>query len=81
MRLICCAVLFALCSVPAAAITTDAQPAEQQTSKPKKERKICRVVQKTGSRMNPKVCKTQAEWDAIPAGDIGAEVQNKAQPN
>ena len=47
-------------------------------AKPAKEKKICRQVEKTGSRMNRRVCKTEAQWAALEAGEVGAEVQVKS---
>ncbi|WP_343528687.1 hypothetical protein [Sphingomonas sp.] len=47
-----------------ALIGQQAEPA----APPVKEKKICRVEEKTGSRLGAKrICRTQAEWDAIAA--------------
>jgi hypothetical protein len=53
--------------------TPSAQPSEDpvtggasaKTEKPAKERKICRPDGETGSRLGGRVCRTEAEWDAI----------------
>ena len=40
------------------------QPAAAVPAKPKKEAKICRTIEVTGTRMgNRSECKTAAEWD------------------
>jgi hypothetical protein len=36
------------------------------SAKPKKERKICRPIETTGTRMGPaRECRTAAEWNAM----------------
>jgi hypothetical protein len=56
--------------VAPAAIARQTAPAPDQNSatvpapKPKKQRKVCRSIETTSTRMAPQVCKTQAEWDA-----------------
>jgi hypothetical protein len=43
----------------------DPQAATPVTPAPKKEKKICRTLNTTGSRLGgDRVCKTKAEWDA-----------------
>lgn len=38
------------------------------TPPPAKEKKVCRIEEKTGSRLGARrICRTQAEWDAIAA--------------
>jgi len=45
---------------------------------PVKEKKICRVQETTGSRLSSRrICKTQAEWDAV-AADARNDVENAA---
>jgi hypothetical protein len=45
-----------------------ASAADDGASKPKKaedtSRRVCRVVVPTGSRVNSRICRTQAEWNA-----------------
>jgi hypothetical protein len=47
---------------------TPASAADDGASKPKKaedtSRRVCRVVMPTGSRVNSRICRTQAEWNA-----------------
>lgn len=58
--------LFALALIAPAAQTPDAVP-----EKPKKERRICRGAQETGSRMGGgRVCKTKEEWAKIDGGNF-----------
>lgn len=55
-------------SVAAAPVALSAeQPAPTETkTAAAEEKKVCRKVEKTGSRIGEKkVCKTQAEWDRI----------------
>ncbi len=41
---------------------------------PVKEKKICRVQETTGSRLSSRrICKTQAEWDAVALVRAGSE--------
>lgn len=49
-------------AVPAFA-ASDKAPASAQPEKPKKEKKICRHIDTTESRMGRVECKTAAEWD------------------
>ncbi|MDQ1674749.1 MAG: hypothetical protein QOC98_3311 [Frankiaceae bacterium] len=54
-------VTLVVAALPAAALAVDAPAAA-----PKKERKICRLGDETGSRVRPpRVCHTGAEWRAI----------------
>lgn len=42
--------------------------AEQKQAKPKKEPKICKMIRTTQSRMDARVCKTAAQWEAQSSG-------------
>jgi hypothetical protein len=45
--------------------------AAEQSAKPESEKKICKAVTSTGSRMaRDKICKTKAEWDAARKIDL-----------
>jgi hypothetical protein len=64
MRKLLFASVAAALAVPAlAAPDTSSQPDQQQSQKPKKEKKICKKVSApTGTWMSPTVCKTAAQW-------------------
>ena len=47
-------------------------------AKPAKEKKVCRKVAKTGSRMGRRVSMTEAQWAALESGEVGAEIQIKS---
>lgn len=60
----------ALSAAAAEPATTSATPTETETkAKPVKAKKICRAGAATGSRLSSKICKTQAEWDAMQGSD------------
>ncbi|HEX4736444.1 MAG TPA: hypothetical protein VH331_02670 [Allosphingosinicella sp.] len=65
------AFIAAALAVPAfAAPDTASQADQQQSQKPKKEKKICKKMPApTGSWMSPMVCKTAAEWREEPNDD------------
>lgn len=70
--LLSASVLFA---VPA--LAQDTKPA-----KPAKEKKICQIETRTGSRLDRgRVCRTAAEWDAIrrDTADKAREMQDRVQ--
>lgn len=54
-------------TLAAATATADASapPAPAERAKPQKAKRICRTDRVTGSRLNSRTCKTQAEWDAF----------------
>lgn len=52
--------ILALAAAEPAATTPQTVPATE--AKPKKERKVCRDMGSTGSRMSKKKCMTAAEW-------------------
>lgn len=52
-------------SVDTSATTTTEAPA----AKPKKERKICRIPETSGTRLAAKVCKTREQWEEIAQRD------------
>lgn len=81
MRFLSLALVLALGTGSAAVNADGPEPAIQETSKPKKEKKICRNIDTTGSRVGPRVCKTRSAWGAKPDGELGSEAQNKSQPN
>ena len=60
MRLIATAILTALLATPLPA----AEPAKAD-AKPRKEKRICRKGEPTGSRLVVQTCRTEAEWAAI----------------
>jgi hypothetical protein len=63
-------ILAALLAAPAvAAPATGADPTA--TPKPKKEKKICKHVTTTASRMGDTVCKTASEWEQSRPDDDG----------
>lgn len=50
---------------------------EAKPAKKKKERRICKAVAPTGTRIAKKTCLTQAQWDE--AQRVGQDATNKAQ--
>lgn len=69
--------LFLLTAAPATA-GADSGPA----AKPEKEKKICQVETRTGSRLDRgRVCRTASEWEAIrrESADRAKEMQNRTQ--
>lgn len=52
-----------VCSVPAAAKTQDAP--DQQSLNGSSDKKVCRRLKMTGSRMHEKVCLTKEEWKKV----------------
>jgi hypothetical protein len=73
----------AACAVPALAASDNAsQPGQPQT--PKKEKKICKRVAGSESRIATSVCKTAAEWAQNPnaeAEGTRASMTGRAQGN
>ena len=67
MRKLAFAFVVACLAVPAVAAPDDSSAAQQQQQqqpqKPKKEKKICRRVETSESRMGAAVCKTASEWE------------------
>lgn len=65
MRSISFALLSAalICSVPAAAKTQD--ESEQQKIGDTSDKKICKKLKVTGSRMGERVCLTREEWKQV----------------
>ncbi len=59
--------LLLLAAEPAAAPA----PATQTPAAPAKERKICRKVDLSNSRMGRRECKTEAEWEAADRQSAG----------
>jgi hypothetical protein len=58
------ALAFAILALGLAAPTTAAIAADDApAAKPKKEKRICKRVERPASRMPTRVCRTQAEWD------------------
>ena len=49
--------------------STETPAPTEATAKPVKAKKICRAGASTGSRLTPKICKTQSEWDAQMGAD------------
>lgn len=60
MRLIAAALTIALLSAPLLAAETDSAAIG-----PKKEKRICREMKPTGSRLVVRTCHTESEWTAI----------------
>lgn len=60
MRLFSAILLTALIAAPLAA----AEESKEQAP-PKKEKRICRTAEPTGSRLVLRTCHTQSEWDVI----------------
>lgn len=50
-------------------VSADTPAADTTQAKPTKPKKICRSGGATGSRLPSKICKTQAEWDALMESD------------
>ena len=70
MRKLVIAFAAAAVAVPAFAAPTATAPSGQP-EQPKKEKKICKRVQESGSRLATSVCKTAAEWEKDPTtGDL-----------
>lgn len=60
----------ALSAASADSAATDAKAnTEAPAEKPKKERKICRIPETSGTRLAAKVCKTREEWEAVSQRD------------
>lgn len=55
--------LLLLAASPEAGTTTT--ETETPKAKPVKEKKICRPVVATGTRLGKRECKTQDEWDSV----------------
>jgi hypothetical protein len=63
-------------ATPAAALA-----AEPATEAPKKERKICRMSDETGSRVRPaRICHTAAEWRVINARTLAGNGEGNGSP-
>ncbi len=62
-----------------AAPAAPAQP--EQTQPPKKEKKICRHVVDSGSRIGTNVCKTVAEWEKDPTTTEGSHSAISGRPS
>ena len=62
MRKVLFVLVAAALAVPAYA-ASDNSSAQPQPQKPKKEKKICKHIDTTESRMGKTICKTQEEWD------------------
>ena len=56
-------------AIGVSAVAVQAQPVPANPAKPAvapvKEKKICRTEESTGSIMIKRICRTQAEWDAM----------------
>lgn len=66
------ALLAAAAAAPLQALTLDQQSAQQQGQSASSERRICAMVELTGSRLVRRICRTQAEWDragGVPGSD------------
>ena len=50
-------------AILALGLATPATAADEPAGKPKKEKKICKQVERAASRMPSRICRTQAEWD------------------
>lgn len=75
MSILLAALLF---TVPANDVTPPSAPATDEGTpapKPKKPKKICHEVPRSGSHIAQTVCRTQAEWDNQPTPqDMGMGV-------
>ena len=71
------AVLFACVAFAAPALAQQATPTPAPDAKP--EKKICRMVDTTGSIMGKRECHTKEEWRAI--SDANAERAGRALDN
>ncbi|HEV7234414.1 MAG TPA: hypothetical protein VGN36_09215 [Sphingorhabdus sp.] len=56
------ALLLLAASPDAGTATTTTEPV---AAKPVKEKKVCRSIVATGTRLGKRECKTQAEWDMV----------------
>jgi hypothetical protein len=74
------AVMLAASSPSAEAVSNDGT--SQTQPKPRKPKKICRSIAKTGSRITKSECKTQEQWDqAEYAAELSVKgAQGTAQP-
>lgn len=61
--------VFALLLLAASPDVATSSTSTEATAKPVKPKKICRAGAETGTRMTSKICKTQAEWDAMQGAD------------
>ncbi|TPG52036.1 hypothetical protein [Sphingomonas glacialis] len=59
------AIVAGLFATGAVAAQTEGTAAPTSTAKPKKEKKVCRSVEVTGSILGQSVCHTAAEWAAM----------------
>ncbi len=84
MRYFLSALALSLGTVSVSVAASEPQAAPSDTAKPKKEKRICRTIQKTGSRMGARTCKTQEAWDTLDQNVDPTDLQVKAdgyQPN
>lgn len=66
------AALLAAAAAPLQAATADQLAAQQRSPNANSERRICAMVELTGSRVVRRICRTQAEWDragGVPGSD------------
>lgn len=59
------ALLAAAAAAPLQAATADQQAAQQQSRNANAQRRICAMVEMSGSRVARRVCRTRAEWEAL----------------
>ncbi len=71
----------AACLALALPVTVSAAtaPDQETETKAKKPKKLCKRVQTTGSRMKTRVCMTEAEWDKLESGELGAELGTESK--
>ena len=72
--------LFVL-TAPVALVAQDA-PAEtgdtaQAAPDTKEDKKVCKRLKVTGSRMRQRICRLQSQWDAAEAGNVDDELRTK----
>src|SRR4051794_36977573 len=78
--LVLIAAAFAVPSFAASAAVADASADAAGAAKPKKAKMICRRAPATGSHMQNRICKSEAEWtDADSHDQDSLDLQNSAQ--
>ncbi len=59
------ALLASAVAAPLQASTIDQQTVQRQGQSASSERRVCAMVELTGSRVARRICRTRAEWEAL----------------
>lgn len=80
MRRVLFVVVAAALAVPAFAAPETSATSGQATQAPKKEKKICKRIADSASRIAASVCKTAAEWEKDPSTGEGSHSSLSGRP-